>query len=74
MAKVRLYVPDHAERAGFEPARAFKPCWFSKPVLSTTQPPFQFIYYSDSKEKVLVGVRKNTRGCFLLKREVNSMQ
>ena len=28
-----------AEREGFEPSRTFRPCRFSKPVLSTTQPP-----------------------------------
>ena len=28
-----------AERVGFEPTNELPRCWFSRPVLSTTQPP-----------------------------------
>ncbi len=30
-----------AERGRFELPKNFRPCWFSKPVLSTTQPPLR---------------------------------
>ena len=29
-----------AERVGFEPTNELPHCWFSRPVLSTAQPPF----------------------------------
>ncbi len=29
------------ERGGFEPPRRSHACWFSRPVLSTTQPPLR---------------------------------
>src|SRR5262249_31194252 len=32
-----------AEREGFEPSRPFPACRFSKPVLSTTQPPLRIL-------------------------------
>ena len=31
-----------AERVGFEPTNELPRCWFSRPVLSTAQPPLQF--------------------------------
>jgi hypothetical protein len=31
-----------AEGEGFEPSIELPLCWFSRPVLSTTQPPFLF--------------------------------
>ena len=30
-----------AERVGFEPTNESPRCWFSRPVLSTTQPPLR---------------------------------
>ena len=30
-----------AERVGFEPTNELPRCWFSRPVLSTAQPPLQ---------------------------------
>ena len=30
-----------AERVGFEPTKELPLCWFSRPVLSTAQPPLQ---------------------------------
>lgn len=33
-----------AEGRGFEPREAIKPRWFSKPVLSTTQPPLPIVF------------------------------
>ena len=30
-----------AERVGFEPTNELPHCWFSRPVLSTAQPPLQ---------------------------------
>ena len=32
-----------AEGVGFEPTNELPHCWFSRPVLSTAQPPFQII-------------------------------
>ena len=32
-----------AEGVGFEPTNELPHCWFSRPVLSTAQPPFQLI-------------------------------
>jgi hypothetical protein len=32
-----------AEREGFEPPEEFPPRWFSRPVLSTTQPSLRII-------------------------------
>ena len=31
-----------AERVGFEPTNELPRCWFSRPVLSTAQPPLQY--------------------------------
>ena len=36
-----------AEGVGFEPTNELPHCWFSRPVLSTAQPPLQLIYYED---------------------------
>jgi hypothetical protein len=33
-----------AERKRFELLKRLPPCWFSKPVLSTTQPPLQMLW------------------------------
>ena len=33
-----------AEGVGFEPTNELPHCWFSRPVLSTAQPPFQVIW------------------------------
>ena len=35
-----------AERVGFEPTNELPHCWFSRPVLSTAQPPLQLLSYS----------------------------
>ena len=32
-----------AERVGFEPTNELPRCWFSRPVLSTAQPPLHLI-------------------------------
>ncbi len=43
------FASNFAEREGFEPSRIFRLCRFSKPVLSTTQPPLRGpTYYSKS--------------------------
>ena len=34
-----------AERVGFEPTNELPRCWFSRPVLSTAQPPLLEIKY-----------------------------
>ena len=34
-----------AERVGFEPTNELPHCWFSRPVLSTAQPPLQSCSY-----------------------------
>ena len=34
-----------AERVGFEPTKELPLRWFSRPVLSTAQPPLQIIAY-----------------------------
>ena len=34
-----------AERVGFEPTNELPHCWFSRPVLSTAQPPLQILNY-----------------------------
>ena len=34
-----------AEGVGFEPTNELPHCWFSRPVLSTAQPPFQILNY-----------------------------
>ena len=34
-----------AERQGFEPWEGINPRWFSRPVLSATQPPLQYSTY-----------------------------
>ena len=34
-----------AERVGFEPTNELPHCWFSRPVLSTAQPPLRFLNY-----------------------------
>ena len=43
-----------AERVGFEPTNELPRCWFSRPVLSTAQPPLQTkldtIYYYQSNQ------------------------
>lgn len=36
-----------AERVGFEPTNELPHCWFSRPVLSTAQPPFQNALWLD---------------------------
>ena len=36
-----------AEGVGFEPTNGLPHCWFSRPVLSTAQPPLQVMYYED---------------------------
>ena len=36
-----------AERVGFEPTNELPHCWFSRPVLSTAQPPFQNVFRLD---------------------------
>ena len=33
-----------AEGVGFEPTNELPHCWFSRPVLSTAQPPFHVIW------------------------------
>ena len=33
-----------ADGVGFEPTKGFHPCRFSRPVLSTAQPPIRLIY------------------------------
>ena len=41
-----------AERVGFEPTNELPRCWFSRPVLSTAQPPLleiKFVYLLLSK-------------------------
>lgn len=37
-----------AEGRGFEPREAIKPRWFSKPVLSTTQPPLPIVLFTEA--------------------------
>ena len=37
-----------AERVGFEPTNELPRCWFSRPVLSTAQPPLQSLNHSYS--------------------------
>ena len=34
-----------AERVGFEPTNELPRCWFSRPVLSTAQPPLLELIY-----------------------------
>ena len=36
-----------AEGVGFEPTNGLPHCWFSRPVLSTAQPPLQIWLYAD---------------------------
>ena len=36
-----------AERVGFEPTNELPHCWFSRPVLSTAQPPLLSLVYVD---------------------------
>ena len=47
-----------AERVGFEPTNELPRCWFSRPVLSTAQPPLQsvncIIYYYQSKQITII--------------------
>ena len=42
-----------AERVGFEPTNELPRCWFSRPVLSTAQPPLLEINMSLITIKVL---------------------
>ena len=42
-----------AERVGFEPTNELPRCWFSRPVLSTAQPPLLKIIISLITIKVL---------------------
>ena len=37
-----------AERVGFEPTKELPLRWFSRPVLSTAQPPLQNKFYRDN--------------------------
>ena len=44
-----------AERVGFEPTNELPRCWFSRPVLSTTQPPLLI----EKRNKLILLLRKN---------------
>ena len=44
-----------AERVGFEPTNELPRCWFSRPVLSTAQPPL----LNDILNKLILLLRKN---------------
>ena len=57
-----------AERVGFEPTNELPRCWFSRPVLSTAQPPLHWnnccIYYYQSNEITMI--KCNNFLCFLI--------
>ena len=38
---------------GFEPTRSVSPCRFSRPVLSTTQPPIRALYFNMLYNKII---------------------
>ena len=44
-----------AERVGFEPTNELPRCWFSRPVLSTAQPPLHI----EKLNKLILLLRKN---------------
>ena len=44
-----------AERVGFEPTNELPRCWFSRPVLSTAQPPLLI----EKLNKLILLLRKN---------------
>ena len=44
-----------AERVGFEPTNELPRCWFSRPVLSTAQPPLLI----EKRNKLILLLRKN---------------
>ena len=44
-----------AERVGFEPTNELPRCWFSRPVLSTAQPPL----LNEKRNKLILLLRKN---------------
>ena len=44
-----------AERVGFEPTNELPRCWFSRPVLSTAQPPL----LNEKLNKLILLLRKN---------------
>ena len=44
-----------AERVGFEPTNELPRCWFSRPVLSTAQPPLHI----EKRNKLILLLRKN---------------
>ena len=47
-----------AERVGFEPTNELPRCWFSRPVLSTAQPPLpktlEICYYYQCKQITII--------------------
>ena len=49
-----------AERVGFEPTNELPRCWFSRPVLSTAQPPLLVIklhlFYYQSKQITIINL------------------
>ena len=47
-----------AERVGFEPTNELPRCWFSRPVLSTAQPPLHI----EKRNKLILLLRKNNNG------------
>ena len=47
-----------AERVGFEPTNELPRCWFSRPVLSTAQPP---LLKSDLRSLILSKQRNNNK-------------
>ena len=51
-----------AERVGFEPTNELPRCWFSRPVLSTAQPPLLM----NKPNKLILLLRKNNNNliCF----------
>ena len=57
-----------AERVGFEPTNELPHCWFSRPVLSTAQPPLQILIY---RFFYIFIVKKTTFICFTF--SVNSI-
>ena len=44
-----------AERVGFEPTNELPRCWFSRPVLSTAQPPL----HSENKTILILSMGEN---------------
>ena len=53
-----------AERVGFEPTNELPRCWFSRPVLSTAQPPLLEInylyYYQSAQITIFICIISNT--------------